>query len=217
MGLYYDLGPATKGRFIAGYVSYRYTSQDTNSLWGTVGFDYRYEELWTLVVDVGGRNARTKYQVQELQFVPPFFLVPVTVDKISDVWSGVFKASLNYNGEKTSFALSLNYDLVPASGLSGAAQRTAFLFDIRRRFTYEFSGALSTGYFLNYSTPGQYGVSAINQETFLIVPSLRYEFTRDLYLDLGYNFTNTLNKDTRTSAYQNLVFVRLSAQYPLFE
>ena len=217
LGLYHALGLATKGRFNVGYGSYRYTAQDTNSFWGTVGIEHRVHELWTIIVDVGGRFARTKYQVQELQFVPPFFLVPVTVDKTSDEWSGVGKASINYKGEKTTFALSLSYDLVPASGTSGATQRTAFLFDIRQRFTYEFSGALSTGYFLNYASAGQYGLNSLDEQTFFVVPSLRYEFMRDLYLDLGYNFTDTQYNNTNTSANRNLVFVRLFAQYPLFE
>jgi hypothetical protein len=129
----------------------------------------------------------------------------------------VGKASLKYTGEKTTFSLSASYDLAPASGYNGAAQRTAFLFDIRQRFAYEFSGALSTGYFLNYASAGDYGVNSLNEETFFVVPSLRYEFTKDLYLDLGYNFTNTQYKNTDTSAYRNLVFLRFYVQYPLFE
>ena len=217
VGLYHALGLATKGRINLGYGGYRYSAQDTNSFWGTVGIEHRFHELWTVIVDVGGRFAQTKYQVQELQFVPPFFLVPVTVDKTSDEWSGVGKASINYKGEKTTCSLSLSYDLAPASGYGGAAQRTAFLFDIRHSLIYEFSGALSTGYFLNYASAGQYGLNSLNEETFFVVPSLRYEFTRDLYLDLGYNFTDTQYKNSNTSANRNLVFVRLFAQYPLFE
>ena len=67
--------------------------------------------------------------------MPPFFLVPVTVDKTSEVWSGVAKASVNYKGEKTTLSLSAGYDLAPSSGLSGATQRTSFVFDIRHRLT----------------------------------------------------------------------------------
>jgi hypothetical protein len=94
------LGLATKGRLNVGYGSFRYTAQDTNSAWGTVGIEHNFHELWTVIVDLGGRFARTKYQVQELQFVPPFFMVPVTVDKTSEVWSGVGKASVNYKGRR---------------------------------------------------------------------------------------------------------------------
>ena len=217
LGFTHLLGLSTKGRLNVGYGSFRYTAQDTNTGWGTIGIEHTFHELWTVIVDVGGRFARTKYQVQELQFVPPFFLVPVTVDKVSEVWSGVGKASVNYKGEKTTLSLSAGYDLSPSSGVSGATQRTSFVFDIRRRLTYEFSAALSTGYFLNYAAAGDYGTGSINEATVFASPSLRYEFTRDLYLELYYNYAATQYKDTDTNANRNYVFLRLFAQYPLFE
>jgi len=217
LGFTHLLGLATKGRLNVGYGSFRYTAQDTNSAWGTVGIEHTFHELWTVIVDVGGRFARTKYQMQELQFVPPFFVVPVTVDKISEVWSGVGKASVNYKGEKTTLSLSASYDLAPSSGVSGATQRTSFVFDIRRRLTYEFSAAISTGYFLNYAAAGDYGTGSVNEATVFANPSLRYEFTRDLYLELMYSYAATDYKDTDASANRNYVFLRLFAQYPLFE
>ena len=216
VGFTHLLGLTTKGRFNAGYGSFRYTAQDTNSAWGTVGIEHTFHELWTLVIDVGGRFARTKYQVQELQFVPPF-LVPVTVDKTSEVWSGVGKASVNYKGEKTTLSLSAGYDLSPSSGVSGATQRTSFVFDIRHRLIYEFSAALSTGYFLNYAAAGDYGTTGIDEATVFAIPSLRYEFTRDMYLEMLYNYSMTDYKDSNTSATRNLVFLRFFIQYPLFE
>jgi hypothetical protein len=214
LGLNHDLGLATKGRFNAGYASYRYSAQDTNSYWGTVGFEYRYHELWTLIVDGGARLANTKYQVTQLQPLPPFF---VTVSQTSDVWGGVGKASLNYNGEKTIFSLSAGYDLSPGSGLNTSTQRTSFVFDIRYRLTYELSAALATGYFLNYAAAGDYGTTSVNEATIFANPSLRYEFTRDMYLEMFYNFATTDYKNTNTSAQRNLVFARFYVQYPLFE
>ena len=217
VGLAHSLGLATKGRWNAGYASYRFTSQDTNSIWSTIGIEHRYHELWSVVVDVGGRFARTKYQVQELQFVPPIFLVPVTVDKTSEVWSGLVKASINYTGEKATGSLSAGYDLAPASGLNGAAQRTSFVLDLRYRLTYELSTALSTGYFLNYAAAGDYGTGSIDEATAFVIPSLRYEFNKDIYLEMLYNYSTTDYRDSDTSAQRNLVFVRLYIQYPLFE
>jgi len=216
LGFTHLLGLTTKGRLNVGYGSFRYSAQDTNSAWSTVGIEHTFHELWTVIVDVGGRFARTKYQVQELQFIPPF-LVPVTVDKTSELWSGVGKASVNYKGEKTTLSLSAGYDLAPSSGVSGATERTSFVFDIRHRLTYEFSVALSTGYFLNYAAAGDYGTGSINEATLFANPSLRYEFTRDLYLELFYNYATTQYKDTDASAQRNMVFVRFFIQYPLFE
>jgi hypothetical protein len=217
LGLYHSLGVATKGRFNTGYASYRYTAQDTNTAWGTFGIEHTFHELWTVIVDVGGRFARTNYQVTELQFVPPIFLVPVTVDKTSEVWSGVSKASVNYKGEKTTLSLSAGYDLAPSSGLSGATQRTSFVFDIRHRLTWEFSVALSTAYFLNYAAAGDYGTQGIDEQTFAISPSLRYEFTKDMYLELLYDYAATRFNISDTDAQRNLVYLRFYVQYPLFE
>lgn len=216
-GLSYNLGLATKGRWNAGYASYRFTSQDTNSVWSTVGIEHRYHELWSVIVDVGGRFARTKYTVRELQFVPPFFPVPVTVEKTSEVWSGLVKASLNYTGEKATGSLSAVYDLAPASGLNGAAQRTSFVLDVRYRLTYEFSTALSTGYFLNYAAAGDYGTGSVDEAMIFVIPSVRYEFNKDIYLEALYNYSTTDYNNTDSSAQRNLVYLRFYVQYPLFE
>jgi len=217
LGLYHVLGVATKGRFNIGYAGYRYSAQDTKSYWGTLGIEHRFHELWTIIADVGARFAQTKYDVQELQFVPPIFLVPVTVEKTSDDWGAVVRSSLNYAGEKTSFSLSFNYDLAAASGRSGPVERTALLFNIRHRLIYEFSGALSAGYFLNKASAGQFGLTEIDEETFWVRPSLRYEFTKDVFIDLAYEYTKTNYEVTNTNAYRNLVYVRLFAQHALFE
>ena len=217
LGLYHVLGLSTKGRFNIGYAGYRYSSQDTKSYWGTVGIEHRFHELWTIIADVGARFAQTKYEVQELQFSPPFFLVPVTVEKTSDDWGPVVRSSLNYAGEKTNFSLSFNYDLAAASGRDGPVERTALLFNIRHRLIYEFSGAVSTGYFLNKASAGQFGLTEINEETFWVSPSVRYEFTKDVYLDLAYEYTKTNYRETNTSASRNLVYVRLFAQHTLLE
>jgi len=217
LGFYRMLGPVTKGRVNGGYTRYSYSTSDYDGGWATVGVEHTYHELWTIIVDAGARYARTKYRTTELQFVPPFFLVPVNVDKTSEEWGGVGRASINYKGEKTNFALSASYDIAPASGRDGPVERTAFIFDIRHRLTYEFSAALTTGYFLNYAAAGQYGQSAIDEQTFAVRPSLRYEFTQDLYLEVAYDFATTDYKNADTNAQRNLVFVRLYAQYPLFE
>jgi len=96
-------------------------------------------------------------------------------------------------------------------------QRTAFVFDVRHRLTYEFSAALSTGYYLNRASAGQFGADSIDEETFRVSPSLRYAFTKDMFLELLYDYVTTQYKNTDTDASRNLVFLRFYVQYPLFE
>ncbi|NPV04859.1 MAG: outer membrane beta-barrel protein [Syntrophaceae bacterium] len=217
LGLYHALGLSTKGRFNVGYSGYRYTSSDVNGVWSTVGIEHRFQELWTVVADAGGRFTRSEYKVTELVFVPPIFLVPVTRDVTSEDWGGVGKLSVNYRGEKTTLSLSANHDLATASGREGPVQRTAFVADIRHRLTYEFSAALSTGYYINHASGGQFGAAPIDEETFRVSPSLRYAFTKDMFLELLYDYTATRYKNTDTDAERNLVFLRFYVQYPVFE
>ena len=201
IGLYHTFNPSMKGRFNAGYEKIRFSAEDSNNYWSTIGCEYKYHELWSVVVDAGGRFSQTDYQD--------------IVDKTSDDWGGVFKTALNYNGEKTNFSLSINYDLAPASGRNGPVQRTAFMFDMQKRLTYEFSGALSTGYFLNRATEQQFGINEVNEETFRISPSLRYNFTKDIMLSLDYDFTSTKYRATNTNADRNLIFLKFHFQFPI--
>lgn len=205
LGLYRQLTSTTRGRINAGYIRYRYDTVDTNGGWATVGIDYRYHELWTVIVDAGARFTRADYQVFG------------AADQTSDDWGGVGKASINYRGEKTSGALSFNYDLAQASGRTGPVERTAFVFFIRHYFTKDLSAAFSTGYYLNKAARGEFGLEEIDEETYRVSPSLRYEFTKDVYLDLLYDYAYTEYKTNNTDADRNLVYLRLYLQYPLFE
>jgi hypothetical protein len=217
LGFYHALGLVTKGRFNVGYSGYRYTGSDVNGAWSTVGIEHTFHELWTVIADVGGRFTRTEYQATELVFVPPFFLVPVTRDVTSEDWGGVGKLTVNYRGETNNMALSASHDLATASGRNSPVQRTAFIFDIRHRLTYEFSAAFSTGYYINRASAGQFGADSIDEETFRASPSLRYAFTKDMFLELLYDYVATRYKNTGTDADRNLVFLRFFVQYPLFE
>jgi hypothetical protein len=205
LGLYRILSPTTRGRINVGYIRYLYDTSDTYGGWATVGIDYTFHELWTVIVDVGGRFTQSDYQV------------PAAADQTSDDWGGVGKASINYKGEKTNMALSFSYDLGQASGRSGPVERTAFVFNIRHRLTKDFSAALSTGYYLNKASAAQFGLEEIDEETYRVSPSLRYEFTKDIYLDLLYDYATTDYKLSDTNAERNLVLLRLYMQYPLFE
>ncbi len=205
LGLYRQLTSTTRGRINAGYTRYRYDTADTDGGWATVGIDYTFHELWTVIVDAGARFTQTDYQVFG------------AADQTSDDWGGVGKAAINYKGEKTNLALSLSYDLALASGRTGPVERTAFVFYVRHYLTKDLSAALSTGYYINKADEGEFGLEEIDEETYRVSPSLRYEFTKDIYLDLLYDYATTEYKTNDTDADRNLVFLRLYVQYPLFE
>ncbi len=85
---------------------------------------------------------------------------------------------------------------------------------MRRRFTYELSGGMSVGYYLNKSNPGAIAGQAIDEETILVTPSMRYEFSRDMYLEASYSFTKVFYNISHNEADRNSFFVRFYIQQP---
>lgn len=220
--LYYTLGPQTKARLNGGYGHYYFSDynyynivtkdfipiseRNTDSYWSTVGIEYQYHELWKITADAGGQYARSTYPASVSSETP-------------SNWGGVVKTALEYNDEKNRLVLAFNYDVAPASSSmgSGPVQRTAFMFDAKRRLLYELSALLSTGYYLNRATATSSGTvlgTEVNVETFRISPALRYDFTKDVYLDLAYEYINLHDKCLGTTADRNLVMLKLYVQWP---
>jgi hypothetical protein len=210
--------PATKGRASLGYANYRFSDATIDNYTATVGFSRAIHELWNVLVDVGGRYTPSQFEVTQLQFVPPFFLVPVKKTEKTEGWGGVGNAVVSYKDDKNSLDFSLNHDILPASGLNGATERTSLRLRMSRQFAYEISGSLSSGYILNNSDQGEFSSQAIDEQTLYITPGIKYNFTRDMAVDASYTYTRTAyQQGSDTDADRSLFMVRFSLQYPLFE
>ncbi len=211
--LYYAFTPRLKGRLHGGYSHYYFllTEQDTNMVWGTVGFEYQYHELWKITVDGGTRFAQSKYEGYD-DSTSSYIKVK------SNDWGGIFRTALEYNDEKNRLVLGFNYDIAPASSSmgNGPVQRLVFTATAQRRIIYELSAMLSGGYYINRAAAKQFGTTEINVDTYQISPGLRYEFKRDdIYVDLTYDFTNIHDRCLETYARRNLVMLRLYVQWPI--
>jgi hypothetical protein len=209
---------STKGRFSLNYANYRFSDSLVDNYSAMVGFSRAFHELWNVSVDVGGRYSPSQFEVAKYQVVPPFSYAMVNNTEKTEGWGGVGSAAVSYRDETSSLNFSLKHDLMPASGRTGAANRTGVGINVIRRFTFELSGTLSCSYFLNNSNQGQFSAQAIDEQTFNITPGIRYDFTRDLSMDISYTYTRTAYQEEGDSdADRSLVMVRLSMQYPLFE
>ena len=223
MWLYYILGLRTKARLNAGYSHYYFSDynhynvvtkvvtpiseRNADSYWSTVGIEYQYHELWKITADAGGQYARSTYPESVSTATP-------------SNWGGVVKTALEYNDEKNRLVLAFNYDVAPASSSmgSGPVQRIAFIVNAQRRLIYELSALLSAGYYLNRATATNSETvvgTEVNVETYRINPALRYNVTKDIYLNLAYEFTNLHDRDLGTTAQRNLVMLQLYVQWPL--
>jgi hypothetical protein len=223
---------ATKGSVNFDYAHYKssvtlidsLTSDSTvDNFSATIGMSRAFSEVWSVQANAGGRYTISKFRSWEpvfVQILPPLptfqeFLEPV--NQKSHEWGWVGQLVLSYKGELTEGSLTFNTDVQPASGqTSGTTVRTGLVADMRRRFTYELSGAMSVGYYHNKSNPGATAGQAIDQDTILLTPGIRYEFNKDMYMEASYQFTKVFYNISHTEADRNSFFVRLYMEHPFF-
>lgn len=103
--------PRTVGQIGLGYGHYDYETAAIRSGHGSVGLKHRMTEAWDASGILGARYTRSEYKQTVLRFVPPFFLVPETVDERSAGWGGVAQIDVSYTGAMTRYGLSALHDM----------------------------------------------------------------------------------------------------------
>lgn len=217
LGLAYDLAalaPGLKGTGSFGYSTNLFASASVDMYRATLGLSYALHELWSVQSEAGALLVHSAFARQP---VLPAGGTPraAPVSNFEVGWTA--SLALSYRGELDSAGLSFSHGIQSAYGQSGAVQRTALSAVLRRRLSYQLSAALSGGYYANSSRQDQFASQAIDENTYQAAPSLRYEFSRDLALEGKYEFALVKDHQSGTDSRRNLVFVRLSLQWPLFD
>jgi len=209
-----EILPRLVGRVNAGYN--HYTSDDMNleNIYATVGFSRAITELFNILIDVGYRYSASEFKVPVFVPYPPF-LITTNDTEYDSGFNG--EIVVGYAGETTRADIGASQKLDPASGYNGTANRTSFVFNVRKRFAEKFSANLYATYYLNKADAGQLAVNAIDQATLSIRPGLSYEIIDHLVLTASYTFTQVKYKISDTEAKRNRVYVQLSYGIPLFE
>jgi len=220
LGFVYDMGKwlaAMQGRLNFGYANYNFTGNVIDSYTGTLGFSKDFSEKWSVLFDAGARFTRATFEMQTLTFQQPFTITVSSEEKVNEGWGGVGQLTVAYKDYYTTGNITVKKDILPASGYNGATDRTFATFDLRQRFTYELSGFLRGGYYMNKSDAGQYSIQGIDERTASGTVGLRYDFTKDIYLEASYNYTRTEYLHYDTYAERNLVLMKLYLQHSFFE
>ena len=102
---------------------------------------------------------------------------------------------------------------MPASGRSGATERSAFVLGMNLRLTYEFRVAFNAGYFINKSQSGQYSVQTIDEATLWANPSLVYDYSKDVSISFSYTYNRTHYNTDNTNAERNVFQIRYRIQH----
>ena len=220
-GLEYDLGQyfkATKGRFNVSYDHYDFQVSQMDSFSSTLGLTRNFSELWSISLESGPRYTSSRFSKYAPVLIPPYD-VPIYViqEQTAGGWTWTAKASLNYKGERISGEISYVRDLMPASGYAGATERDYFRLNVSYRITYELTAQMNIGYFSNKSDTLQYSVQHIDMQSYSFNPRLRYEFTKDIAVDLSYTYGIYDNRQADTRADRHIVFLQLYIQHAFFE
>jgi hypothetical protein len=194
-----------------GYSYYQYRDRTVDYYYGTIGMSRALNEKWAILLDLGPSYTRSELKVEGLASIPGGI-------KETEKGTGLFgRATLTYRGEKTSGDLTFSHRLEPGSGTVGVTENTFLTLGVAHRFTYELSGRLSTGYYINKGERGEFSIVGIDEATFRISPAVRYEFTKDIALEASYNYTLVKDRLADTEAKRNLFMINFIIQCPLFE
>jgi len=178
----------------------------------TIGVSRNISEIFSILADMGGSYTKSKYETRYKN--DQFYFT----QKENNSGTGmVARITTSYNGELTSGSLNFSHDVRASSGTSGATERTSIELNISRRFTYELSGRISTEYYLNKADDGDYSARGTDETTWRIRPSIRYNFTNDLFMEASYYFTKNKDREDHTDTTRNQFFIKISMDYPLFE
>ena len=215
LALVHQLGlhlPGLNGRGTLGLNRNDFSAATVDSLSAMVGASYALHELWSAGADLGGR-----YTTSDARTASPSRPAMESVERTSNSTGWVANVALSYRGELSSGNLFFQRNVSVASGLGGAVERTALVLDLNHLLSYEFSARLSAGYYLNQSEQGELSAKAIDETSFRINPSLRYEFSPELAAEASYQYTRIIYHLSDRWAGQNRFFIRLSGYLPLFE
>ena len=227
-GLVYDLGtyfPTLKGRLNTGYSYYSFLDSRIESFMGTVGFSRDFNEIWSIQVDGGVR--RTSSDITTTRLEPVYFYIfgfPIQIgnqlvkDQVKNAgWGWVGSASLNFKGEHGAGSLSLSRDVQPASGLGGATVRDSLVLSAQHNISYELLLLFNAGYFTNKSNAQEFSSQTINQRSFHFNPGVRYEFSKDMFMEGSYDYIMVDDMASKTNVDRHLYSLRLYIQHAVLE
>lgn len=208
LGLIYDLSrfaTETKARANVAYGRGIFEGLTVDNFYLTVGVFRAVHELWSVVVNIGGRYTHSEFDV------------PGLGGETTNDTGLVGDASLLYTGERTAASFTLSHNIAPAYGYSGATLRTGAVLSWSRRFLHDLSGTLSAGFYRNRSDPGQYSFQTIDEQSVRVRPGIRWEPTKYVVLDASYEYARVDYRASGTDADRHLAFLNLALRYPVSE
>jgi opacity protein-like surface antigen len=203
--------PELTASLIFGYGNYQtraLTDTKVEQYVAMAGVSWSHTELWKLFASLGANYSTSEFDTFEGTSL---------VRTSEKSWGVTGKAGISYRDLYTSGTLAFSQGIVPASGRTGATRRTGVTLDLSRRFTEEFAGFLSSGFFLNRADRGEFSAFETDETTYNLGVGVRYNVTRDFSLEARYGYIRIDYGVSGDTAERNGVMASVVYRYPFLE
>jgi opacity protein-like surface antigen len=185
----------------------------------TAGTETALTEKVNLVVDLGGRYAKSQRDLTLTRtYSPPLITeAPVRRDDDYDSFGFVGSVTFTYRGERSRCDLLLSHDLQPVSGNNSTANRTTVRISGSRRLLERLRGNLYFQWYQNLNDQDDPTQDDIDTQTWNAGGGLRWKLNDFLDLNATYVYTIYDDQEAGTTAYRNKAMVLLEAHHDWME
>ncbi len=197
-----DFTKPTAARLYGRYSHYDFYSSKVDNYSVTAGFSRQFSEKLSYVFDIGPRYTEgSEKRTAETSY--------------DSGLGGQF--TLTYNEELTTAEMNIFHEVSGSSGRDGATERTGLVLSLKHRIGERSSVRLGIDSYQNKATRDAAFASDLNELTTSLTPSLRYEFNPEIFCEATYRYTVITDQETDHEKHRNLVFIKLTYQYPVIE
>jgi hypothetical protein len=174
------------------------------------GLDHRFSDTLHVQLTAGIRYTESEFPRTEVVFDPPDQIRFITKTVEENDSGFIVDGTLDWRLEKVGLSATVNRDVAPSIyGEIVTRDR------VRAGLTYHWSEKLRWRLSSSYHLSETEGVIQEEEyETYMVRPSMVYQFNEAIDLQLGYSYTWTENRITDRSEDRNRIFAELRLAWP---
>ncbi|MCK9294102.1 MAG: hypothetical protein M0P70_03375 [Desulfobulbaceae bacterium] len=197
-----DFTKPTAARLYGRYSHYDFYSSKADNYSVTAGFSRQFSEKLSYVFDIGPRYTEgSEKRTAETSY--------------DSGLGGQF--TLTYNEELTTAEMNIFHEVSGSSGRDGATERTGLVLSLKHRIGERSSARLGIDSYQNKASRDAAFATDLNELTTSLTPSLRYEFNPEIFCEAAYRYSVITDQEADHEKHRNLVFIKLTYQYPVVE
>lgn len=201
-----DYLPSLKFRSGVSFDSYRYEAVLVRNYGAAFGASCRIGETWSAKGDLGARFTHSRFKAA------PFPTQDAAGERDEAGWVASLAAVYRGEDDDDRAIFTVRRDLQSAPGRPGTVEETSAAVSYARRLSTELTGALGVGWYRNRSSAVPAAFRSVDQSSVLFHPSLTYRISREVAVELSYQYARVDDRVEGSDLSRNKVFVSLTGQ-----